>query len=100
MAESKFTDEVVEVMNAAAPLDWAKAQEIGARFDIKPRAVVASAIRQGIEYKRKERVTKSGAKVVSKADLVKGIAAKFDLDLDALDGLEKATKTSLAALLG
>jgi len=99
-ATTKFTADVVAVMEENAPLDWAKANEIGDRFDIKPRAVVSSAIRLGIEYNKKERVSKTGAKIVSKADLVGMIANRLGVDADELDGLEKATKTSLEILLG
>jgi wobble nucleotide-excising tRNase len=98
--ETVYTEEVVAAMEAQAPLNWEKAQDIAERFNLKAKGVVASAIRNGIEYKRKERVSKSGAKIVSKADLVSKIAEKIGVDVAKLDGLEKATKTSLETLLG
>lgn len=100
MAESKFTDEVLEVMEAEAPLNWSKANAIGAQFNLKPRAVVASAIRAGIEYNKIVRVSKTGGKIESKADLVAKIAARLGVSLDSLDGLDKATKTSLQVIAG
>jgi len=81
--ETVYTENVVAAMRDAAPLNWEKAQEIAERFDLKAKGVVSSAIRNGIEYKRK--------------DLVDSIAKK--LGVDSLDGLEKSTKTALEIVL-
>ena len=97
--ESVFTDHVLAIMEDAAPLDWAKAQELSTKLGIKPKAIVAAATRHGIEYRKIERKTKSGEKIRSKADLVALIAAQSKVAVEALDGLEKATKNSLEALL-
>ena len=92
-------DKVLKVMNDQAPLNFAKATEIAEQFGLKPRAIVASAVRNGIAYEKKVRVGKTGAPVISKADLVGKIAAKFGLELTELAGLEKANKTALEAIL-
>jgi hypothetical protein len=89
-------NEIIETMRAEAPLNWSKAQEIAEKFDIKPRAVVASATRNGIEYEKKKRVSKSGAPIVRKTDLV----AKLEsLTGEKLEGLEKSSKEPLETML-
>ncbi len=97
--ETVYTEEVVSAMEDSAPLNWEKAKEIADRFGLKPKGVVSSAIRNGIEYKKKERVSKSGAKVTSKTELVASIAEKIGVEADSLDGLEKSTKTALETVL-
>lgn len=96
---AEFTQELQDEMVASQPLDWESAQALAEKHDVKARAVVASAVRRGLEYKRKERVSKTGEKVASKSDLVANVAARFDLAADDLAGLEKATKDSLRKLL-
>jgi LysM repeat protein len=92
-------DKVLKVMNEKAPLNFEKATEIAEEFGLKPRAIVASAVRNGIEYEKKTRVGKTGAPVVRKEDLVGKIAEKFGVPVEDLNGLEKANKTALEALL-
>jgi hypothetical protein len=92
---TKITAEVVTIMEELAPLDFHKATRIGDAFDIKPKAIVASATRRGIEYIRKPRVSKSGEAVVTKEDLVKSIASSLGFELGEIDGLLKATKVDL-----
>lgn len=89
-------NEIIETMRAEAPLNWGKAQEIAEKFGIKPRAVVASATRNGIEYEKKKRVSKSGAPIVRKTDLV---AKLENLTGEKLEGLEKSSKEPLEAVL-
>jgi len=95
---SVITPEVTEVMKAQAPLDMTKAEAIAEQFGIKARAVIASAVRQGIPYQKKVRATKAGTPVVSKTDLVAKIALKLGVDVTDLAGLDKATKTALEVL--
>ena len=97
--ESKFTDEVVARMKELAPLNWEKAKALGEELGIKPKAIVASATRNEIEYNKIERKTKTGAKIESKAALVVRIAERVGKNVEDLDGLEKATKTALEALV-
>ncbi len=97
--ESVITPEVVAEMQAQAPLDYEKCGVIGEKFGIPQRSVVASATRQGIAYVKKARVSKTGAAVASKSDLVGVIASDLGVDLSSLDGLEKATKSALTAIV-
>jgi hypothetical protein len=96
---SKFTEEMLAKMEASAPLNFAKATAIAEEFGLKPKSVVAGAIRNGIKYESKPRVSKAGTPVVRKADLVSEIGAKFGIPEADLEGLEKATRASLEALL-
>jgi hypothetical protein len=93
-----ITDVVIAEMKNVAPLDWNKAQEIAEKFSLKPRAIVASATRNGIPYQKKQRVSKSGAPVVRKPDLVARIEVGLAFDAGSLDGLEKASKIALERL--
>ena len=92
---SKFEGEVLEAMHAAAPLDMAKATAIAEQYGEKPRAIIAAAVRAGIEYQKAAKRSKSGGIVQSKEDIVAAISAKVGV---SLPGLEKATKSSLEAL--
>jgi hypothetical protein len=92
-------EEILKVMVENAPLDWDKCNEIAEKFNEKPRSIVASAVRNGIDYNKKARVGKTGQPVVRKEDLVASIAEKFGVPVAELDGLEKANKTALEALL-
>ena len=95
---SKLDAKVLEAMKSNAPLNYEKATEIAERFDLKARSVVASAIRNGIEYTKKAKVNKAGLPVTSKEDLVETIAEKLGVGIEALDGLTKASKTSLEVI--
>lgn len=89
---------VLEAMRAAAPLNFASATEIADRFGLKARSVVASAIRNGIPYNKMAKVNKAGLPVVAKDDLVSAIAESLTISVEALEGLDKASKSSLEAL--
>lgn len=96
---SAITEAVVARMKEMSPLDMAKAEVIAQEFGIKTRSVIASAGRtEDVEYIRKERVSKSGDPVRTKSDLVTEIAEATGVDVEALDGLDKATKTALVAI--
>lgn len=90
---------VIARMNELAPLNMEKAEKIAAEFGLKSRSVIASAVRSGIAYDKKARVNKAGKVPVSKADLVTAIAEKFAVAVEALEGLDKANKSALEALL-
>jgi hypothetical protein len=92
-------NEILEVMKENAPLNWTKAQEIAEKFNVKPRAIVASATRNGIEYERKKRVSKSGAPVLRKTDLVPLIEKGLGFMEGDLAGLEKASKDVLQKMV-
>lgn len=93
--KEKITARMMEL----APLNMEKAEKIAAEFGVKARSIIASAVRSKIPYEKKARVNKAGKVPVSKSDLVEAIAEKFGVEVKALDGLDKANKTALEALL-
>jgi hypothetical protein len=95
---SKMENAVLEAMKANAPLNFESATEIADRFGLKARSVVASAIRNGIAYTKKAKVSKVGLPVIDKAELVESIASKIGVAVAALDGLDKASKSALMIL--
>ena len=95
---SKMETTVLEAMKAAAPLNFESATAIADRFGLKARSVVASAIRNGIAYNKKAKVNKVGLPVIDKGELVERIAENLTVSVEALEGLEKASKSALEAL--
>jgi hypothetical protein len=96
MTDVNYTPEMVATIEAAQPLDLAKAKALGAQLDRGYRSIIAKAKREGFEYISKPAPAKKKA-APSKAELVGAIAKA--VDCDTLDGLEKATGQSLAKLL-
>ena len=96
--ESVYTPAIVKELAEVEGLNWEKASVFAAKHDLKPMGVVICAKRNKIEYTPQERKTKSGTKIVSKAELVATIAEKFDIAVKDLKGLEKSTKDALEVL--
>ncbi len=96
MTDVNYTPEMVATIEAAQPLDLAKAKALGAQLDRGYRSIIAKAKREGFEYISKPAPAKKKA-APSKAELVSAIAKA--VDCDTLDGLEKATGQALAKLL-
>lgn len=96
----KVLAEMKARVEANGSLNWADANEIAEMFEgVKARSVTAMASRNSIAYARKVRTAKDGSAVVSKADLVGKIADAFGFDVATLDGLDKANKTALEAVV-
>lgn len=89
---------VIARMTELAPLNMEIAEKIADEFDIKARSVIASAVRNKIEYVKKARVSKTGGEVISKDDLVARIAENLGFEVADLVGLEKANKSALEIL--
>ena len=82
-----------------SPISYDVAVVLADRFGKKLRSVIAKACSlDGVVYVARERVTKNGSQVVRKAEMVESIAKSLATDED-LTGLEKATKSSLDALM-
>jgi len=62
------------------------------------RSVIAKLSNMGV-YKAIPRTTKTGAPVITKANLVAKIAVKVGVDLGELETMSKATKADLNTLL-
>ena len=96
MTDVNYTPEMVATIEAAQPLDLAKAKALCAQLDRGYRSIIAKAKREGFEYISKPAPAKKKA-APSKADMVAAICAA--VDTDSLDGLEKATGSALNKLL-
>ena len=82
-----------------SPISYDVALVLAERFGKNLRSVIAKACSlDGVVYVARERVTKNGSQVVRKAEMVESIAKSLATDED-LSGLEKATKSSLDALM-
>jgi hypothetical protein len=92
----KYTPEMLAILEAAAPINYEKAQALAIQLDQKPRSIIAKCKREGIEYISKPAPAKKKA-APSKADLVAAICAATGAD--NLNGLEKATGQALNNLL-
>ena len=91
---SNFTDAQVAAIQAAAPVNQAKAKELAASLGLKEKSIIAKATRMGI-YVAKGKVTKTGSPVERKEAIVEAIANIIETNLD---GLEKAPKPALQAI--
>jgi len=96
MTDVNYTPEMIAKIEAAQPLDLAKAKALGAQLDRGYRSIIAKAKREGFEYISKPAPAKKKL-APSKADMVAAICAA--VDTDSLDGLEKATGSALNKLL-
>ena len=96
MTDINYTPEMVAVLKAAQPINYAKAQELAKQLDRGYRSIIAKAKREGFEYISKPAPAKKKA-APSKADMVAAICAA--VNADSLDGLEKATGSALNKLL-
>ena len=86
-------------MRELSPISYDVAIVLAEKFGKKLRSVIAKACSlDGVVYVARERVAKNGSAVVRKAEMVESIAKSLATDED-LQGLEKATKSSLDALM-
>ena len=92
-----YTPEMVEVIRAAAPLNFEIATTLGEQLGKNVRSIIAKAKREGIEYISKPAPAKKKPTGLTKAETVAAIATA--VDVDSLEGLEKATGSALGKLL-
>ena len=95
---SNYTPAMIAKLQAAAPLDLAKAKALASDFgNVSHRSVISKAKHLGLDYV----VTAKAAKTIrsSKADTVAAIAKAGDMPVDDLDGLALAKGSALNNLL-
>ena len=92
-----YTDEMVDAMVADYEANPSKdtVAKLASEFNKTTRSIVAKLVREGV-YVAAPRVTKTGAPVVRKADIVSQIQDAVGTELPSL---EKASKADLQALL-
>ena len=91
-----YTPEMVAILKAAAPLDFAKAEALSKQLGKNVRSIIAKAKREGVDYISKPAPAKKKA-AASKADMVAAICK--GLNMQSCEGLDKATGAALATLL-
>ena len=91
-----YTPEMVEILKANAPLDFAKAEMLAVQLGKNVRSIIAKAKREGVDYISKPAPAKKKA-AASKSYLVAAICK--GLNMDSCEGLDKATGSALATLL-
>ena len=97
--QKNYSKEMESQLLARSPITYDIAQELAESFGKTLRSVVAKACSmQNVTYIARERVSKNGADICRKADLVDEITRALATDED-LTGLTKATKSSLENLL-
>ena len=87
------TAAIVADYNAGVSVDT-----IAAKVGKSVRSIVAKLSREGV-YKAKERVSKTGAPVVKKDEIVDAMQSQFGLTDAEADSLTKANKTALVKIL-
>ena len=95
---SNYTPAMIAKLQAAAPLDLAKAKALASDFgNVSHRSVISKAKHLGLDYI----ATPKAAKKIraSKADTVAAIAKGLDMPVDDLDGLALAKGSALNNLL-
>ena len=94
---SNYTPAMIAKLQAASPLDLAKAKDLAADFGLSHRSVISKAKHLGLDYVP---ATKAAKKIrASKADTVAAIAKAVDMPVDELDGLALAKGSALNNLL-
>jgi hypothetical protein len=96
MTNINYTPEMVATLEQNAPIDYDKAQLLGAQMQRSVKSIIAKCKRSGIEYISKPAPARKKS-APTKADIVSAICS--GLDLDDCAGLEKATGSSLTKLL-
>jgi len=91
-----YTPAMIAKLQAAAPLNLAKAKALASDLSVPYRSVISKAHRLGIAY---DKATATKKVSVSKTDLVAAIAKGLDCSVDDLDGLANAKASALNNLL-
>ena len=96
MTNINYTEAMVATLKTSAPLNFDKAQALGKKMNRSTKSIIAKAKREGIEYISKPAPARKKS-APTKADIVSAICS--GIDLDDLNGLEKATGSALSKLL-
>ena len=72
-------------------------EDIASTLEKSTKSVIGKLAREGI-YQKAEYKSKTGEKPITKLQIVSSLAESLDLDVEKLDGLEKAPKGVLKLL--
>lgn len=95
-----YTPEEVEVMVARWSSEPTKEtiEELAEMLKRSPKSIIGKLSKEGV-YKKQEYISKTGEPPVTKKELVAQVAALTNADLEKLEGLEKAPKSTLKYLV-
>jgi len=99
MTQPNYTPEMLAVIAGYDAFNKATAAEIADKIGKSPRSVIAKIKSLGLPYTVQRPVRKDGSAITRKAETVAAIAKALDMDLNDLDGLAKAPRSALIALL-
>lgn len=96
MYTNEETDEAIKLY-LDANKDNSIIATIAAKLGKTPRSIVGKLSREGV-YEKEVYKTKLGGTPVSKKELVHRISTKLEIDVNIIEGLEKAPKKDLQNL--
>ena len=94
-----YTPQMIAVINGYDHFDADVAQDIADQIGKSRRSVIAKIKSMGLSYTVQRPVRKDGSPITRKTDTVIAIAKALDMDALELEGLTKAPKAALEALL-
>ena len=94
-----YTADMIAVINGYDSYNADVAQDIADQIGKSRRSVIAKIKSMGLPYTVKKPTRKDGSAVALKIDMVLAIAKALDMDALDLDGLTKAPRSALSALL-
>ncbi len=99
MSQPNYTPSMLATIKGYDSLNKDVATEIAREIGKSPRSVIAKIKSMGLPYTVQRPVRKDGSAISRKADTVAAIAKALDMELEDLDGLAKAPRSALIALL-
>ena len=99
MRQPNYTPEMLAVIAGYDSFNKETATEIADKIGKSPRSVIAKIKSMGLSYAVQRPVRKDGSPITRKIDTVIAIARALDMDALELEGLTKAPKAALEALL-
>ena len=99
MRQPNYTPEMLAVIAGYDSFNKETATEIADKIGKSPRSVIAKIKSMGLSYAVQRPVRKDGSPITRKIDPVIAIARALDMDALELEGLTKAPKSALEALL-
>ena len=99
MLQPNYTPSMLAVIKGYDSFNKETATEIADKIGKSPRSVIAKIKSMGLSYTVQRPVRKDGSPITRKIDTVIAIARALDMDALELEGLTKAPKSALEALL-
>ena len=99
MTKLNYTPEMLAVIKGYDTFNKETATEIAGKIGKSPRSVIEKIKSMGLSYTVQRPVRKDGSPITREIDTVIAIARALDMDALELEGLTKAPKSALEALL-